>query len=376
MNYLIPNRRSRQQLQEDSRTILMMSGITNLAPGTTAYAMLSAVDGKLAQLWQDLSDAVLNGFPTTASGIYLDLWGQTRGIPRLGSGTLSVRDNQKFFVPRGMLGDYTGGKDLPLTAVEVSTPATGLPIWRVIPYRDGSQDYPVWSASSREIYVRTEAVTSGADANCGAGKLTRHNMPYDYVLTTNTAAITGGRTVEDDDSYRYRLLDSYLALQGSNATAIEHALLELADVDAVLLQPFVQGPGSVGVVVVPAQGSGDVNLLDRAEAIMNRVLCAGETFQLRLAKTRQLRLQLRVVGMSVTDAQTATLVYLGRLNAGDPLVASALVGELIKDGASDAALVAINLDGQSLAGQNVTLASDEIFVVPTPIADSIKVDAA
>ena len=375
---LIPHYQSFSELAKDARTALYRAGITDVEPGSAGRAFTEAISRKIADLYYDTEQAFRNSRSITASGIYLDLIGLDLGISRRGVSSVETINNQKFFVPRGVLGDYTSGQDLIMgPGVQVNRPAGQTPSYKVIPYTYGG-DYPVWKASKSEIIVKTLSVQKGQDANASAGVLTAHNLPRTEILCTNLFDILSGQLPESDEDYRYRLSGFGLYVQGSNQRAIEQAALLEPDVDSILIRPFTQGPGSLTVVIIPIKGVGGEGLAERVLARVQSVVSVGERVFTQLAHPVYLGLSLRVKSTSSSaeaDIQNATLDFLGTLNAGDQLVISQLLAYLQNlDSVISIQVLSMNIDGESAGPLDYQLADDEFFVVNSPISRTIKVD--
>jgi len=380
---LIPGLKDFSEISQEGRDALIRAGMANLGAGSAGRALIEHMDSQLADLHATVLKTVSNRHVRTARDIFLDLIGLDVNLPRLGIGPVTVTNIQKFYVPRGVLGDFTRGQPLAIAqGTRVSATNGQHPIYEVIPFKDDSDDYPVWRPGQSEIFVRTRSITTGEAANADAGRLVAHNLPHDFVLTTNVKAISSARAVESDESYRYRLFNAGIAGQGSNELAIERAALEEPDVDSILIERFTQGPGSLTVVVVPTKGAGSEDLVRRVETKVRAVLVEGESLRVRLAQSRELQISLRVFSVDdpvrVTNSvRESVLRYLGRLNAGDSFVGSSLIAEILGTNLvviSDVQLLALRFNGQPLPAQNIRLDTDEIFIVPSPAAQAIQID--
>ena len=383
MEHIIPGFKTFDQIAREGREALLRGGLNNLNAGSSGRALVEHIDKSLAEVYEAIDTAFQNTHIETATGVWLDLIGLDIGLPRLGATPARTSPLQRFYVPRGTLGDFTKGKDLVLgPSVRVATASGQHPIYLVIPFKGDSLSFPVWRADQREIIVRLEAVTRGDVANTGANTLVSHNLPNSHVLTTNISPIGGNRSLEDDLSYRYRLEQALLAGQGSNVAAIERAALEELDVDSVVVTPFIQGPGSVGITVVPSMGAGSEDLRQRVERKVAEVVSAGEAIYVKLARTRDLRMSVRVISSEdpsrvVAETRQVILDYLGALDAGDPLIITALQSQVLTQTVStisDVTVLSIRVDEETYPGQNIRLDNDEVFVVPAPEELAIQID--
>lgn len=383
ITHLLPRHRSLDLLAQEMRQSLLEAGLTDLEAGSASRAFGEAMIAQISRFYDDLEETVRNSHPVSASGLWLDLIGADSSLPRLGSERVETVGNQRFFVPRGVLGDFTDGQDLTMgPGVEVRPPGDRRgPVYEVIPFVDGSSQFPVWRASQQEIFVRTVSFDRGVAANTPAHTLTSHNLPHIEIRTTNINDISHGREPESDNSYRFRLLGYGLTFQGSNRSAIERAALQEVDVDEVIVQPFTQGPGSITVVVVPRRGSGDPFLADRVRVRVQEVIGVGEKLFVRLARPIRLALSVRIrsVGEPSTVAEEVRaqiLDYLGDLDAGDRLVISQLEAQIHNNVSltQSVQVTTINIDGDSMSARDWQPDTDQIFIVEQPASRSIRID--
>lgn len=170
------------------------------------------------------ADFVLKqAFAKTASGKYLDMHAEMRGLKRK-TGTKAA-GVLTFSVPADLNRDVEipentvcSDKDNPLVQFKTT-------------------ESVVCPAGQSSVSAKCEALANGAEFNCAANRITVMVNPPDYVSTvTNNGAIIGGSDEESDEAIRIRILQSYA---GKFNYLTEDAYKQLAlKVDGVLDAAF------------------------------------------------------------------------------------------------------------------------------------------
>lgn len=199
-----------------------------------------AVAAELHTLFQQAEWTDRQCFPQTASGDYLDLHAELRGIARKqaakASGTI------RFWVdeaPAAPLTIAAGTACLTAGLVRFETTADG-----------------TIAAGALYTDVPAEASEAGSGGNAGAETvLTMAVAPVGVSRCTNPAAFTGGRDREDDETLRGRILETYKRLaNGANTAYYRQKAMEFDGVAQVTVVPRSRGMGTVDVVVSGAAG--------------------------------------------------------------------------------------------------------------------------
>jgi hypothetical protein len=171
-----------------------------------------------------------------ASGDSLDLIGQIFGVTRIQAQDAysDVSDNNfQFYVRTGTFGDLNSGNDIHIPAnIQIFTAAPNGPI-----YLTDAINLP--AGNSVQSFSATSVYT-GSSGNTAAGVFTRTNFtnytsfPTGGLLVTNNYGVIGGRDVEDDTSYQYRIHLKLVSQSGINEAAIRFQLLQLPGIQDVV----------------------------------------------------------------------------------------------------------------------------------------------
>ncbi len=218
---------------------------------------LYAAAAQIETLYAYADWALVQSFPQTATGKYLDYHAQLRGVTRQAGkkagGTL------RFRIDAALL------EDLPVPAGTVCTTAG---LVRFVTTEDG-----VIEAGNLYTDVPAEAEQPGPAGNVSSGSIVwMTKAPTGVAGVTNPAAFTGGGGQEDDDALRERVVDSFVRLpNGANAAFYELRALSHPGAGAVAVIPRYQGIGTVGVVVASASGEADAALIARIQADLDAV---------------------------------------------------------------------------------------------------------
>lgn len=234
--------------EEDEQTVLMRlldpfssdpdpEKRFNTAEGSFLYDFNILQALEFARLYDRLNVVQQAALLVGAAGDFLDLKGVELDIPRNqalhASVVLTVSGEDGTDVPQGSVFGTTSATDDDESAVEFAT------------------NYAVTIPSSGEVDVLATASLPGTGGNVGSARV---RMPLTSIgglyFVTNQRPAVGGRDVEDDDSYRGRLLAAAQAGAGSG-NVYDYTLWaqQVPGVDDVVVFPLWQGPGTVQVVV-------------------------------------------------------------------------------------------------------------------------------
>ncbi len=210
-----------------------------------AAAQLQALD---IQAWWVLDQC----FPQTAQGTYLDGHAQMRGITRR-EATKAVGTLRFSVVSPSAVELTIAAGTVCMTAGEVRFQTTAD---AVLPAGELFVDAPA------------EAVDSGESGNVPAGSVAVLTAcPVGITGCTNPAAFFGGSDLENDESLRARVLESYLRLpNGANAAWYERSAMGHAGVAAAQAVGRARGVGTVDVYIATEAGLPDGALLDEVQA--------------------------------------------------------------------------------------------------------------
>lgn len=218
---------------------------------------LYAAAAQIETLYAYADWALVQSFPQTATGKYLDYHAQLRGVTRQAgkkaAGTL------RFRIDAALL------EDLPVPEGTVCTTAG---LVRFVTTQSG-----VITAGNLYADVAAEAEQAGAAGNVSPGSVVcMTKAPTGVAGVTNPAAFTGGGEDEDDEALRARVLDSFIRLpNGANAAFYELRALSHPGAGAATVIPRYAGIGTVGVVVATRSGEPDAALIAEIQADLDAV---------------------------------------------------------------------------------------------------------
>ena len=214
---------------------LQQTGIQNTSAGGKARAFCDAVGNQ-----QGLSEAksfvaIAQKLLPYATKTSLDDFGQMFNMPRLQRldvNSSALDDNFEFYVARGTFGSINSGQDIIIPAGTQIYTTAGVSGQIVV-----TATQVTCQASQTTVSFAVQSQQVGASGNTAEGVFQAHNFTnyadsrYSSLLVTNNYGLIGGRDVETDDDYRYRIS---LRLQSHGGAA--EADLRLA----VLAVPGIQ----------------------------------------------------------------------------------------------------------------------------------------
>ncbi len=237
--------------QFESETGFTMAGESDLA------VRLYAAAAQLESLYVYADWCRRQCFPQTAEGTYLEYHGALRGLERK-PGTCAI-GKLRFSMTAAREEDVTVKSGVVCTTAGlvrfVLTEDVTIPAGET--WADGM----------------AEAQEPGTGGNVAAGTVTfMTQAPVGIAAVTNPIAFSGGAGEEEDESFRARILDSFIRLpNGANAAFYESRVLAMDGVGAVQVIPRINGVGTVGVVVATESGEPDADLVERVQADLEAV---------------------------------------------------------------------------------------------------------
>lgn len=196
-------------------------------------------------------------FPQTATGDYLDMHAEQRGLQRIGAtkskGYLKFARGENIFyditIPKGTICSTTGINGVRFITLEDAYITSG----------------------ETSVSVLAMSETPGYLTNTPKNTITvMITLPAGITSVTNEEAFSGGTDSESDEDLRKRLLDSYKNISnGTNCAFYKNIALEFEGVHSasVISRP----DGNNGTVHVYVAGNGSVLADDKMTNIQNKI---------------------------------------------------------------------------------------------------------
>ncbi len=207
-----------------------------------------------AEFYQELARLQRELFAQTATGTYLDMHAQTRGLSRKqaipSTGVLRFsRDTaalSDIVIPQNTLCACTGGSPLRFLTTQQAVLKKG----------ELSVDIPAC------------AQTGGEETNTAANTVNiLITPPQGISRVTNPFPFRGGALAETDTQLRKRLMDSYRFISnGTNAAFYNNLALQTDAVSSTHVIPRARGRGTVDVVIAEENGTASPELISRLQA--------------------------------------------------------------------------------------------------------------
>lgn len=192
-------------------------------------------------------------YPQFATGVYLDWHGQARGVYRLpatkATGVVTFTGEAGTLIPLGTA--------VSTVATDTSPAIQFVTTQEAVIDETGTVDVPI------------EAIEVGMVGNIPAGAIRVLATPVSGVsAVVNNEPTTGGTNEEDDEAYRYRILerDQNKSLSGA-ARDYERWAMEVPGVGSAKCLPEWNGPGTVGLLIIDANGEpANQQIIDAVQA--------------------------------------------------------------------------------------------------------------
>ena len=234
------------------------SSLTGFSPNDASdigirMKVLAAV---CAEFYQELSQLQRDLFAQTATGAYLDMHAQTRGLSRKqaipSTGILRfLRDTaalSDIVIPQGTLCACPGDSQL-----------------RFVTDRQA-----VLEKGAAAVDVPAHAQAGGEETNTAANTVTvLITPPQGISRVTNPSPFTGGAQAETDSQLRKRRVDSYRFISnGTNAAFYKKLASQTDSIRSAHVIPRARGRGTVDVVIADESGTASPELVGRLQKEM------------------------------------------------------------------------------------------------------------
>lgn len=377
---MIPKKTTNEMLARGIQGLIQETDVRMVSPGSVAHALLGATYREIEDIYSVLDDTVRNLAFRTATGFWLDLWGDLFGVARrpARAGRILREDQSlRFYVRTGTLAQrLPHPTDGNLGRIPSGTTVTaGSVVYTV----DRDYDFP---ASARYAFVGASSGDTGAAQGVGARSLTSHSLGIQDVLVENLRAVSTAADQEGDEEYRFRILSHVQSRRGANEAAIRLAALSVPGVADVLRRPHHMGAGSFRLVVIPEGNRVPVEALLEIRSRVENAAAFGIYFDvvepryLPIAVTLQLRGARGPVSPVDKDAVEAQVRrYLGNLRPGETLIINQLrvVALTVTDRVQDVVIQGLEINRAPVLLSNYQLRDDELFVPDDNLANPILV---
>lgn len=361
------------------------TGITYFSQGSIAKALVEATNLEISRLQDFVSTAYDNGFLSTSSGIYLDLFGEMLGLPRISDRKASSTINDeavRFYVDSGTLGSRL---------VSLINPSRGsIPAGTIITNTEGTVRFSVSSdvsfpINAKSVFVPISAEDTGAVYNVGANQLNKHSLSVSDVKVTNDISITTGTDVETDQEYRFRLAKAMTTRFGANATAVQVVASSQPGVSRAELQLYARGSGTFDILLIPQGNKLSDSTKQNTRRAVESVIAFGisprvvEPEYVNFCITVQLRyndgLGEGQKSAARSASESATLRYIASISIGGELIINQLRSAILSssDSIKDIKIIELCLNGSPRVVSNIKLNSNEILVPDNRSPDSIRI---
>lgn len=371
-------------VQDGLKYLSKNTPVTYFSDGSIAKALVETNCLEISRLQDYVATSFQNAFLSSATGVYLDMWGETLGLPRLKErrATALVEDGAvRFYILNGTL-----GSKLP----HPTNPGLGLiPAGTIVSNLTDSVNYlttedVTFPVNSKSVYVSVSASGTGVGSNVGVNQLVVHNLNNTEVKVINDTAITTGRDVESDEEYRYRLTRAMTSRYGSNLAAIEVASILSPGVSRAEILQYARGAGTFDVLLIPQGNRVTTTTKENTRRALEQVSAYGISFQVREPEYVPIKITLQLSYIKgVTEAEkivlsneveSSILGYLAEIPLGGELIINQIrAASLVNSKIKDVKILELFIDCKPRTLRNYQLNEDELFVPDTDVPKAIEV---
>jgi uncharacterized phage protein gp47/JayE len=365
--------------------LLKNTDITYFSDGSIAKALVESTCLEISRLQEYLTGAFQNAFLSSATGIYLDLWGETLGLARIRGrrATTNIQDGAvRFYVTTGTLGSRlphpsNSGLGLISSGTIISNAANTIEF--------AVTEDVTFPINAKSVFVPVSASDTGAGFNVGANQLTIHNLATSEVKVINDISITTGADIEPDNEYRFRLTRALTTRFGSNATSVEVASLTSPGIARSELLQYARGAGTFDVILIPQGNKVTLSARESTRRAIEQVSAYGISFKVREPEYVPIKITVQLSYVSGTtegqkinirtSAESALLQYIASVPLGGELIINQLRASVL--GASsqikDMKIIELYINCNPRTLRNVQLNEDELFIPDENSSNPIEV---
>jgi len=272
--------------------------VSQMSPGAKARFLLESVLTEQASLHSQFDTNLMQAFVRWAEGRFLDFVGDVMHVPRWLPSTASAdtsHENFMFYLESGTFGDVNNGMDFVIpSGTVVSTADFDVELTQA----PGESDYTatsrtidkisyatqgdvVCSANRSHVYASIKAQIEGRSADVPRNALLKHDFSgysmsgRGLLKCRNKYSITNGRDRESDESYRYRLMNSFKAKERANRMAVRLAALSVPGVADTVEVNYEQGPGTFSLYVESVGAATSQGLINSVASAVEPVCSLG-----------------------------------------------------------------------------------------------------
>lgn len=288
-------------LNESIRQLQLSTNISRYTPGAKAQALLLSINKQYRKALTSIDLASVMAMINGARGIFLDYIGELVGVkrerPKKAKSDKAAR-NFKFYTYAENFGAINEGQPIQILK--------GQRIY-TDPNLDGKE---ISFFSTEDIllpeninygYISVEASADGKAFNIGPNTAVNHNVTNytdaanSSLLVTNLGAVDSGDEEEDDDRYRYRIINNRLTGEAANSTAIRLVILSTPGIADYRADPYKRGIGTVDIIVQSSTGYTSQDLIDQIQERIDTIAKAeGLHFYIRGPKEIGIQVYLTV----------------------------------------------------------------------------------
>jgi uncharacterized phage protein gp47/JayE len=332
-----------QDLMTESISELSQNtNITRLTAGGIARSLLESVNRRIADSYEIFDVGLARAYVSSAPGQFLDLIGLLFGLTRSSSAAANVDEESeiiKFYVDSGTFGDINTNNNINIpqgTLISTEVNNGG------ISYRT-TEDAVLLSTNS-EAFVAAEATIPGIDSNIGTNSLIYHNftsytdVDNNTLLITNLHPVANGKNFENDENFRYRIVNRVFEAEAANLTAIRLAALTTPGVADVILFPRYKGIGTLGVIIKSILPTVSQNLINSVQTNILLVQALGDIVYVRGPKETGVELSTTIYySESISENELTTMEetitrsitnYVNNLEIGETFYVNRMVSEI------------------------------------------------
>ena len=319
--------------------LLTRTDISTIKPGTIARELIDSFVIETMNSYSILNSQITQSLISEATGPFLDELGLLVGVSResaktpYGEVTFYIDARLNKTVSDIVILLENEGVVL-VDGVIIISQGTIVSNGEDIEYRT-TEDVILSDAGTT---VPVVAMATGSGYHVGTGELNDYDLIHnpelmpikDFVLVKNNSPISNGADVDDDETYRFRITNSFEGHAKANEMAIRLAALSVPGISDVFIRNYEYGIGTYGIYVITETPVASDGVLSAAQEVINMVTASGIRGVVTTPDYEAVHMEIQVAFVPtatagqqddvIRQAEDEVIDYINNLGVGEDLI--------------------------------------------------------
>ncbi len=318
------------------------------SPGAIARGLLGAYNESALEIADSLDLKIINATVSVSAGDSLDSIGVLVGVDREGSSY--ALGQVKIYIDSASSKTEEDLKDIVEEKTGTRPTTLTLPAGTEVTNESGTKLYTTVNnviIGDDPVFVDVLSSNVGEAGNANSGELNLFGTfspdifsISPYILVTNPVAVDSGSEAEEDDNYRFKIVNSFVSNAAANDISIRLATLSVAGVADAEIRNYEYGIGTTAVYVISESPIISQGVLNAVQQAVNNVGSSGNRIVAAHFDYKAMNIELSlefIPGTSVGDkddicieVEDVVIEYINALTFGDDFIFNELTQRVME----------------------------------------------